>query len=149
MQLLLRRIFRSTFFANEAKQVSAARMQKDDQDPTINKKLGRPVSEGTQAVKQVLRDLGAVGDCVEGATWREVFAQAKMSRRSVQSTLQHMVEREEVGVVGVRRLDGVAKPLRLFVLKETLPFSNKAGSGVLEVAMFRICGPVPEAANDD
>lgn len=124
-------------------------MQKDDQDSTINTKRGRPVGEGAQAVKQVLRELGAVGDCVEGVTWREVFAKAKMSRRSVQSTLQHMVEREEVDVVGVRRLDGVAKPLRLFVLKETLPFSNKARFGVLEVAMFRICGPVPEAANDD
>jgi hypothetical protein len=111
---------------------------------TMTKRPGRSVGEGTQAVRQVLRNLGAVGEAVEGVTWREVFARSRMSRRAVQSTLQHMVEREEVDVRGVRHVANISKPMRLYALKQTdvevaAPTDPKA-SAVLSAAMFRICG---------
>jgi hypothetical protein len=67
-----------------------------------------------------------------------------MSRRAVQSTLRHMVEREEVDVRGVRHLANVSKPLALYALKQAAvevaaPTDQKA-SAVLSAAMFRMCG---------
>lgn len=132
-------------------------MTKHDDLRTHQAKGGRPrgaLGEAGTKVLVVVKDLVESGDYVDGVTWREVFNKAcaigyPLSRRMAKNTIDNLARAGHIEQSGQRQMQGAYKPLRVFVPASQPVLLGATEPNVLGAVMFRFCGAVPSAANDD
>lgn len=71
----------------------------------------RPAGDVSQAVLAAARALAKAG----GGTYIDLAQHARVSREAAQWSIKHMVNRGDLLVVARKRMEGVAKPLHVYV----------------------------------